>query len=81
MHIDDLEPAPLKADGHDDAVIGVEVQWGPPRLVYCVEKVIAGLVRDGMSREDAIDWFEFNMAGAFVGDQTPLWVYPVEGEL
>jgi hypothetical protein len=80
MNILDLEPPPLKADGHDDAVIGVEVQ-SAPRLVYCVEKVIAGLVRDGMDYHEAVEWFEYNIAGAYVGDQTPLWVYPVEGEL
>lgn len=63
----------LKADGFDDAVIGVEI-GDPMRLVYSVTKVIEKLVAiDEMSVEDAIEHFEFNIRGAYVGEQTPIW--------
>jgi hypothetical protein len=63
----------LKADGFDDAVIGVEIA-DPMRLVYSVTTVIETLVtRDEMSVEDAIEHFEFNIRGAYVGEQTPIW--------
>jgi len=63
----------LKADGFDDAVIGVEI-GDPMRLVYSVTRVIEKLVAiDEMSVEDAIEHFEFNIRGAYVGEQTPIW--------
>lgn len=63
----------LKADGFDDAVIGVEIAE-PMRLIYSVKKVIETLItEDEMSLEDALEHFEFNIRGSYVGEQTPIW--------
>ena len=63
----------LKADGFDDAVIGVEI-GDPMRLVYSVKRVIEILItEDEMSMEDAIEHYEFNIRGSYVGEQTPIW--------
>ena len=63
----------LKADGFDDAVIGVEIAE-PMRLVYSVKRVIEILItEDEMSMEDALEHFEFNIRGSYVGEQTPIW--------
>ncbi len=61
----------LIADGFDDAVIGLDEQSG--RLVYSISKCIECLVKDGMTEEDALEHFSFNVSGAYVGDQTPIW--------
>ena len=61
----------LKADGFDDAVIGLDEQ--SMRLVYSVSKCIAILRTEGMTEEDALEHFSFNVSGAYVGDQTPIW--------
>ena len=61
----------LKADGFDDAVIGIDsVNY---RLIYSVRKVIEILVAEGMTQEDAWDHFGFNMECAYVGELTPVW--------
>jgi len=65
-----------KADGFDDAIIGVSVctAW-PDRLAYSREKCINILMtRDGMSFKDAEDFFEVNVAGAYVGADTPCFI-------
>jgi len=63
----------LKADGLDEAVIGVEIA-DPMRLIYSVTKIIEILVtKDEMSVEDAMEHFEFNIRGSYVGEQTPIW--------
>jgi hypothetical protein len=63
----------LKADGLDSAVIGVQV-GEPMRLIYSVSKVIEHLItEDEMSLEDALEHFEFNIRGSYVGEQTPIW--------
>lgn len=64
----------LIADGFDNAVIGVEEQ--SMRLIYSVTLCLEILMVDEeMSLEDAIEHFEFNVSGAYVGEQTPIWCY------
>lgn len=60
-------PELLTADGFDAAIIGVAADFEEPRVIYSVSKVIKMLMEDGMSELDAIEHFEFNMAGAYVG--------------
>lgn len=65
----------LKADGFDDCVLGYDYNWdGVIRLIYSVDKIIKKLVRrDKMDIDEAIEYFEFNMRGAYVGEKTPIW--------
>ena len=63
----------IKADGFDEAVIGVEIAE-PMRLIYSVKLVIETLItEDEMSLEDALEHFEYNIRGSYVGEQTPIW--------
>ena len=62
----------LLADGLDEAVIGIDER--SMRLIYSNTKVIAILMeRDGMEMEDAVEHFEYNISGAYVGEKTPIW--------
>jgi len=60
----------LKADGFDDAIIGVDDV--SMRLIYSVSKCIEILEKD-MTYEEAIEYFDFNVSGAYVGEKTPIW--------
>lgn len=62
----------LIADGFDDAVIGVEIN--SMVLIYSVSKCIE-ILQEHMSDEDAIEFFEYNVSSAYVGEQTPIWCY------
>jgi len=65
---------PLKADGFNDAVIGTCYNTG--RIVYSIERMLQILIdRDGMSMEEAIEYFSFNIGGAYVGEMTPMYVW------
>ena len=65
----------LKADGFDNAVIGVSEDFNSPiRLIYSVSKCLKILEQD-MSELDAMDYFTFNVSGAYVGEQTPIWCW------
>lgn len=59
------------ADGFDDCVIGYEESSG--RLIYSTIECVRTLQADGMSEEDALDYFYYNVQGAYVGDLTPIW--------
>ena len=62
----------LFADGFDAAILGLTAGGV---VVYCVETCIEVLKdRDGLSHTDAVEFFEFNVRGAYVGELTPVWV-------
>ena len=62
------------ATGFDDAVIGVDEF--SMRIIYSMQKCIDILMQEGMSEEDAEDYFDYNVAGAYIGDKTPIWSFP-----
>lgn len=65
----------LRMDGYDDCVLGVCTRFGqPPVLVYDLEKVLAKLMADGMSREEAEEFWEYNQLGAWMGETTPAFL-------
>ena len=69
------------ADGFDDAIIGVGQRCGQEDIVvYDQEKCVDILAKD-MPREDAIEYFEFNVLGSWVGEDTPIFVYKPSEEL
>ena len=61
----------LKADGFDDAVIGIDEK--SMRLIYSVEKCIEILMKQGMDMTEAVEYFEYNVSGSYVGEKTPIW--------
>ena len=65
----------LFADGYDDAIVGFAERDSVMLVVYDVRKILRLLrVRDGMSRDEAQEFFDFNIAGSWVGEQTPVWL-------
>jgi len=64
------EEAILKAEGLDDAIIGIDES--SMRLIYSVSKCIEVLSRD-MTEEEAIEYFDFNIRGSYVREKTPIW--------
>ena len=78
-HLEDSEEEILLADGFEDAYMGLATQFTkPPLAVYDRRKCIQILVdRDGMSEEEAEEYFQFNVEGSWVGDNTPLFFEPL----
>ena len=70
-HGDDL----LFADGYDDAIIGVCVGFDSGRVAYSMQKMIEIAAKDlSVDYDEAIEWLEYNTFGAFVGNNTPIYV-------
>ena len=68
------EDEAIFADGFDDAILGTDALTG--KVVYSYSKGREILVRStGMSYEEADEYLDFNVLGAYVGPMTPLWVY------
>lgn len=67
------------ADGFDDAILGVSERFGSePIVCYDKRKVLKKLEEDGMTEEEAIEYFEYNIIGAYVGEKTPEFIETLE---
>jgi hypothetical protein len=65
----------LLADGFEDAFIGAGCSFNTYFAVYDRSKCIEILMtRDKMDEEEAEEFFEFNVQGAYVGKNTPIFV-------
>jgi hypothetical protein len=63
----------LLADGFEDAFIGVGRQFNTPFAIYDRGFCIDILLED-MSNEEAEEYFEYNVQGAYAGESTPVFV-------
>ena len=78
-YLEEIEESTLLLDGFDDAIIGFTQRVSEPLLaVYSWEKIIDILMTDDeMTWEEAEEYAQFNIAGAWVGPRTPAIVYSV----
>jgi hypothetical protein len=60
----------------DRAIVGIGERCGqPPLLVYDYELVVEVLVEGGMPQDEAEEFADFNIVGAWMGENTPLFLY------
>lgn len=72
----EIHPDILLADGLDSAFLGIVERHDIKAVaVYSVRRIVEKLMSDGMTDEEAWEWFEFNIEGAYVGDRTPLYLH------
>ena len=65
-------PEAMFADGHDHAIMGYSSDG---RVVYSADQIIGGLMNEGMTQEEAVEYFGFNIECAYVGEYTPIYMY------
>ena len=70
----------LLASGLEDAFIGIGRTFNSiPVAIYNTDKVIEILMtRDVMTHEEALEFFDFNIAGSYVGESTPIFMSVME---
>jgi hypothetical protein len=75
QYCDDNDLEMRVMDGLDEAIVGFAQQASKDAVaVYSYGKILSILQRD-MSYDDAVEHFEFNIAGAWVGESTPMVLY------
>jgi len=69
------------ADGFDEAVLGMAYMWTESGvrshvLCYDADRCVCILMdRDKMTREEAEEYFSFNVEDAYVGEGTPAFIW------
>ena len=70
----------LNEEAYDKAIIGVQTHHDPSNekkvkaVAYDQSIVIEVNMEMGISMEDAIDYFDYNQAGAYCGEQSPFFI-------
>ena len=64
----------LFADGYDGAIEGVVWDGKRTRVVYRMESILEILMDQGMTYDEASEYFDFNVAGSHMGVYTPLYL-------
>ena len=73
-HYPEIHSDLLLADGFEDAFIGVVESYGSaPKACYNYETCIDILMKD-MDEGEAIEFMEFNVTSAYVGEFTPAFI-------
>ena len=70
----------LTADGFDEALVGCTYEANVV-AVYDINKMIEILIAEGMEYDDAVEFIEYNIVGAYMGEKTPQYVNFVTQEI
>ena len=72
----DAELLFLSEEEFDEAIIGVSERIGnEPVVAYDTTKIVEILILNhSMSVDEAYEYFEFNILGAYVGERTPTFI-------
>ena len=69
-----LEPSWL----YDEAIVGVVERINLTAFCYDTQQILDILqqegAEDGMTQEEAIEYFEFNIRGSYVGEHSPVFL-------
>ena len=72
----ELDPEMILWEDCDDAIVGYVDRCGGPMVVcYCYGKMVEVFKSKGMSDLEADEWISHNIAGAYVGEKTPMILY------
>ena len=82
-YLAEINPEMLLADGFEDALIGYVQRCGTePLACYDIDKCIEVLIeRDGMTDEEAIEYLSYNTLGAYMGENTPMFLTRLYSEM
>jgi hypothetical protein len=68
------EESVMFADGLEEAFIGIGYQNYSPVAIYSKSKAIQCFIKEGMNEDQAYEYFDYNVAGAYVGEATPIFL-------
>jgi hypothetical protein len=80
------EPIMYMIDGFDECLLGSANIWHTDgtkseRLIYSGEKILDRLIKSGLTQEEALEYIDYNIEGAYVGGTTPVVVWEYYEEI
>lgn len=70
----------LEEERYDKAIIGLAERYGGLEVVaYDAQMILQILEEELGSMDDALEWFDYNIIGAWIGDRTPIFITTLKG--
>ena len=70
-----------KWTGCDEAIVGLGHRCGCDTVVvYDYDKLVDVFIQQCMEDEESIEWIDFNILGAWIGEDTPIVLMENHGE-
>lgn len=77
MLMDFAEEA-IVLEGFDDCIVGLTEEFGNGfRVLYSVKCIVNKLMQDGMSEEEALEYYGYNILNAHMGEQNPIFLVDI----
>jgi len=73
-HVAALGDEHLLMDGYNDCILGLAERFNSTYVLYDVGRVFKRLQAQGMTYEEAHEFWAFNQVGAWVGEGTPAFL-------
>jgi hypothetical protein len=71
-----VDAVAVKWEGCDEAIVGIASRCGQYNLyVYDYDLLVHKFMGDDMTEEEAMEWVDYNIAGAWIGSGTPIILY------
>lgn len=78
-YVAEMNPEALYPTEFKKAILGIVERCGmEPIILLDRSKVINKLVEDGMDYEEAVEYFDFNIIGSYMGEGTPCFATLVD---
>tara|TARA_E500000331_G_C16920189_1_gene567399 strand:+ start:283 stop:549 length:267 start_codon:yes stop_codon:yes gene_type:complete len=76
LQMEEKNPEALYPTGFEDAITEIVYKDGNPVFKISTQACIGVLQkRDGMSFEDAVEFFEYNIHGSYMGRHNPVYAH------
>jgi hypothetical protein len=72
--LEPLDRETIFFEGLDMAIIGIAEVPDGYKVCYDIGRVLELLIISGMTEEEAIEYYDFNIAGSYVGPLTPTFI-------
>ncbi len=76
VDIDEYAEGAILLDGLEEAIIGIVEEFGNGRRILYSKRIILSLLqtRDGMTEQEAEDFYDFNILGLYAGEQNAVFL-------
>ena len=76
IDIDEYAEGAILLDGLEEAIIGIVEEFGNGRRILYSKRIILSLLqtRDGMTEQEAEEFYDFNILGLYAGEQNAVFL-------
>jgi len=76
IDIDEYAEGAILLDGLEGAIIGIVEEFGNGKRILYSKRIILSLlqIRDGMTEQEAEEFYDFNILGLYAGQQNAIFL-------